>query len=330
MSEVYLGHLSRRDMLYEYLRWEIFPRFGCDCRNGIRVFGTGGSNAVYIYEDRSSCRKVVGKFFYSDRMKDWELAGQRLRREYDNIREFRSYLGGCHYVADALGCNYDLNRLLVVEYCTGTPMDSVIMQAINNRDDALLYSKLTALAWFLASVHNKSVQGVGVDFNRECRYFSSITGCLSGMISNHEREHLEYLKREWAGDWAMWSDQEVLVHGDATPSNFFFGDGLHVISFDMERVKRTDRVFDVGRLAGELQHFFLRSTGNKYAAEKFIGHFLWEYCCHFPDRRSAFEAVCRRVPFYMGTTLLRIARNGYLDRNYRRQLVNEAFNCLGR
>ena len=128
----------------------------------------------------------------------------------------------------------------------------------------------------------------------------------------------------------MWSDQEVLVHGDATPSNFFFGDGLHVISFDMERVKQSDRVFDVGRIAGELQHFFLRSTGNKYNAEKFIGHFLWEYCCHFPDRNSAFQSVCCRIPFYMGTTLLRIARNGYLDVSYRRKLVNEAFNCLGR
>lgn len=317
-------------MLYEYLRWEIFPRLGCDCSKGIRVFGTGGSNAVYVYEDRAACRKVVGKFFYSDRMNDWELAGRRLYREYSNIKEFRSYLGNHHYVADALGCNYDLNRLLVVEYCTGTPLDSVIMQAINNGNDALLYSKLTSLALFLATVHNRSAKGVGVDFDRECRYSDSIINCLEGMISRSEKEYLHHLVREWKSDWAMWSDQEVLVHGDATPSNFFFGDGLYVISFDMERVKRSDRIFDVGRLAGELQHFFLRSTGNKYAAEKFIGHFLWEYSCHFPDRDRTFEAICRRVPFYMGTTLMRIARNGYLDSSYRRQLVNEAFNCLGR
>ena len=107
-----------------------------------------------------------------------------------------------------------------------------------------------------------------------------------------------------------------------------YGDGLYVISFDLERCRRTDRVFDVGRLAGELKHFFLRTTGNKYAAEPFIGHFLWEYACHFPDRERAFAAICRRVPFYMGTTLLRIARNGYLPREYRRQLVEEAKCCL--
>ena len=126
----------------------------------------------------------------------------------------------------------------------------------------------------------------------------------------------------------MWQDCEVLVHGDATPSNFFFGDDMHVITFDLERVQRTDRVFDVGRLCAELQHFFMRTTGNKYSAEPFIGHFLWEYCCHFPDREKSFEVISQRVPFYMGANLLRIARNGYLDHNYRQMLIREAGECL--
>ena len=44
----------------------------------------------------------------------------------------------------------------------------------------------------------------------------------------------------------------------------------------------------------------------------------------------AFEAICARVPFYLGTTLLRIARNGYLDRDYRRLLIREAELALRR
>ena len=59
----YLGHLPESDVLYSYLKNEIFPQLNCDCRDGIRVFRTNGSNAVYIYEDRASCTKVVGKFF---------------------------------------------------------------------------------------------------------------------------------------------------------------------------------------------------------------------------------------------------------------------------
>ena len=90
------------------------------------------------------------------------------------------------------------------------------------------------------------------------------------------------------------------------------------------------RVFDTGRVAAELMHFFLLMTGNKYAAEPFIGHFLWEYACHFPDRERTFEQTTRRVPFYMGTTLLRIARNPWLDWNYRLRLIHEAKQCLRR
>ncbi len=122
--------------------------------------------------------------------------------------------------------------------------------------------------------------------------------------------------------------RQVLVHGDATPDNFMFGDGLQVIAFDLERAKRADRVFDTGRIAGELKHFFLRATGKKDAAEPFIGHFLWEYACHFPNRDRAFQSITGRTPFYLGMTLLRIARNQWIDPDYRRRLIHEARACL--
>jgi hypothetical protein len=80
----------------------------------------------------------------------------------------------------------------------------------------------------------------------------------------------------------------------------------------------------VGRLSGELKHFFMQVTGDRWAAEPFIGHFLWEYCGHFPDRQDAFRSVTRRLPFYLGITLLRIARNSWIDWDYRRQLLEEA------
>lgn len=326
----YLGHLPRHDPLYGYLAHEIFPQLGSSAGDGIRVFSTSGSNAVYLYEDRATCARVVGKFFFSNRMHDWETASRRLDREYRNINEFRSLLSWPHYVARPLGRNDSLNRLLVTEYCGGEALDSVISRAIGNHDDGLLFGKLTALAYFLASVHNRSAEWVGVNFDEVCAYSGMLLSTLSagGMIDGGEEAGLRHQIRRWHDNPAMWQDNRVLVHGDATPANFLFGDGLYVISFDLERCRRTDRVFDVGRLAGELKHFFLRTTGNKYAAEPFIGHFLWEYACHFPDRERAFAAICRRVPFYMGTTLLRIARNGYLPREYRRQLVEEAKCCL--
>ena len=97
------------------------------------------------------------------------------------------------------------------------------------------------------------------------------------------------------------------------PATLLFGRGLSVIAIDLERMRRADRTFDLGRIAGELQHYFLQATGNKQAAEPFIGHFLWEYACHFPDRGRAFRSITGRLPFQMALTLLRIARNSWVS-----------------
>ena len=330
MSEFYSGHLSHDDRMFDFLRSEIFSRFGYDCRNGIRVFSTNGSNAVYIYEERNSNCRVVGKFFRSDRQPDWNIAKKHLEREICNIHTFCNYLAKPHYVARPLGRNDDLGCLLVVEYCSGEPLDNIILNTIKLHNENLLFSKLTALAYFFATVHNHSARNNGVNFDDQCRYFATLLRGIEDVSTRKERDYLWHLCLQWKCDKAVWQDREVLVLGDATPSTFLFGDGLHVTAFDMERVRFADRCFDLGRLTAELQHFFLRNTGNKYSAEKFIGHFLWEYCCHFPDRESAFNAVCRRIPFYMGANLLRIARNSYLDKDYRVLLKNEAFLTLER
>ena len=108
----------------------------------------------------------------------------------------------------------------------------------------------------------------------------------------------------------MWEDQQVWLHGNATRANFLFGHGMDVAAIDLERMKRGDRMFDVGRIAGELQHSFMAATGDKARAEPFIGHFLWEYCGHFPDQERAFQSITLRLPFDMAVNLLRIAPNG--------------------
>ena len=325
MPGEFIGYLQGDDPLFPYMKNEIFTRLDCSCPEGIKVYKTNGSNEVYIYEDASNSRRVVGKFFYSERMKDWDLAWKRLDREYRNLLEFSSYIDPrYHYVAKVLGRNDDLNRLLVVEYCYGEPLEDIITRAINNNDEALLFGKLKALAYFLARVHNLSAKEKKADFEKVCEYFYTVLSQLESITDAGEREFLASCCRQWHDDPFMWQDREVLVHGDATPANFFFGDDIHVISFDMERNRRTDRMFDTGRLGAELQHFFFRATGNILEAEKFIGHFYWEYACHFPDRESAFDSICKRVPFYFGTNLLRISRNSYLDRAYRRLLIEEA------
>ena len=75
-------------------------------------------------------------------------------------------------------------------------------------------------------------------------------------------------------------------------------------------------------MAGEIQHAFVATTGQIRDAEPFIGHFLWEYSCHFPDRDSAFQSITSRLPYYMALNLLRIARNDYISPDY-----GESWSC---
>jgi hypothetical protein len=255
-----------------------------------------------------------------------------MEREFNNLLHLRSigFTGYPHYVARPLGLNGSLNCVLVEEFCYGTPLTDFIVNAIWEAAREPLFQKLTALAYFLATAHSRTATGDRVEFNKDCSYFDRIMDQLKnwGHIGYDESQEFYWLKDRWREKGFMWEDNQVLVHGDVTPTNVLFGDGLWVIAIDLERMKLADRVFDVGRVVGEIKHFFMQHTGDGRRAEPFIGHFLWEYACHFPDRNSAFASITRRVPFHMGLTLLRIARNSWINGKYRRQLLDEAKKTL--
>ncbi len=329
----YLGHLAGNDPLRYYLHAEILPQLGYG--NGsadFRVFRLGEHESAYLYEERHSGLRVVGKFFARSYQIGTESSRQRLDREYANLLHLRGYgLDGYpHYVIRPLGRNAWLSSVLVEEYSDAPRLSQFLDGAIRHGERDALFAKLTALAYFLATLHNRTANGVGVDFGMDSHY-------LDQMVSHLQQRHalgwdaaqeFYWLRDRWAAQPRMWEDQQVLVHGDATPANFLFGSGLQVIAIDLERMARADRVWDVGRIAGELQHAFLQATGDKYAAEPFIGHFLWEYACHFPDRHSAFRSITGRVPFQMAVTLLRIARNDWVGDHHRRRLIEEARSTL--
>ena len=200
----------------------------------------------------------------------------------------------------------------------------------SHRDDAHLFWRLKALAYFLATQHDRTANGARVDFEADCRYFNTVAGRLrkAHRITQCDIGELSALRDRWRDRPQMWQDQQVWLHGDATPANFLFGDGLDVAAIDLERMRRGDRMFDVGRVAGELQHAFMRDTDDRHRAEPFIGHFLREYSRHFPDRQRTFESVKARAPYYMALNLLRIARNDYIDRDYGGRLVTQAKELL--
>ena len=329
----YLGHLSTADPLYGYLCGDILPQMGVHGLSpDFRVYVFLASNHVYLYEDQASRTRIIGKFFDGVADRSPETALRHMEREFSNLSYLRSigFSGYPHYVARPLGRNASLNCVLVEEFCYGTPLDDFILRAIREGAREALFGKLTALAYFLATLHNRTATGERVDVNADGAYFDRIMDQLKGWghIGWDEAEEFHRLKERWREKAFMWEDNRVLVHGDVTPTNILFGDGLWVIVIDLERMKSADRVFDLGRVTAEIKHFFMQYTGNKWLAEPFIGHFLWEYAGHFPNRDSAFQSITRRVPFHMGMTLLRIARNSWITDAYRRRLLDEARETL--
>ena len=92
MKRIYLGHLSEHDPLHGYLQYDIQPQIrgfsGC---SKYRVFRLNGSNDVYLYEDRNTGTKLIGKFFLTSRKNDAAKAASRLTREFDNLSMMRDY-----------------------------------------------------------------------------------------------------------------------------------------------------------------------------------------------------------------------------------------------
>jgi aminoglycoside phosphotransferase (APT) family kinase protein len=255
MKRIYLGHLSEHDPPHGYLQYDIQPQISAiPGSSKYRVFRLNGSNDVYLYEDRNTGTKVIGKFFLSSRKKDAEKAASRLTREFDNLCMMRDFglTGDPHHIVRPLGRNYSMNALLVTEYCAGELLSEVILEVIQSGDHGKLFHKLTALAYFLSAFHNRTAIGGGVEFHQDCDYMDRLSDRLLKIraIGEDEARELYWLRDQWRNQPRMWEDQKVLVHGDATPENFIFGKGLQVITFDLERAKRADRVVDTGRIAG--------------------------------------------------------------------------------
>ncbi len=324
----YVGKLSYHDPLYGILKKDILPQVRHHKVHdpSFSVYRLHGSNHVYLYREERSSVELVGKFFKLDH-RSHERAVSYMESEYHALERMRAlgFNRSPHQVIRPLGCYPECNALLVEEYSHGVPFSLYIQRALEGRMD-VLFDKLRALAYFLARWHNHTVNHHPVHFDGECDYFYNIINRLKTHAVGLEADWHYFAERieHWRHRPEMWQDTQVFVHGDPTPANILFGQDLSVIAIDLERCKYTDRAFDLGRIVAELKHYFIQSRKNLSAGEDAIGHFLWEYSCHFPDRHATFKAITRRIPFYMALTLLRIAPNTWVSKRQRARLVMQA------
>jgi Phosphotransferase enzyme family len=334
MDGEYVGRLSADDPLYDFLGRILRDQLRVGDRTPkYRVFRLSGTHEVYGYQDKYSQSRIICKFYGPRFKSDPGLAAIVAQQEYDNLDTLRGYdlVGAPHHVVRPFGVRPEINCVLAIEHYSGEELTQAISRATRHHDDArLLFVRLTALAYFLWTLHSRTANGSSIDFDVECDYLDTIVGTLLelGRIGHADVDEFAWLRDLWHCRPRMWQDHQVWLHGDATPGNFLFGTGMRVGAIDLERMRRGDRVFDVGRMVGELQHAFMVTTGRKSRAEPFISHFFHEYSSHFPDPGAAFASITTRSPFYMGLNLLRIARNDYITESYAERLVRQAKRLL--
>ncbi|MHB8069216.1 MAG: phosphotransferase family protein [Desulfobaccales bacterium] len=272
---------------------------------------------------------VVGKFFSN--YPPATSPDRSLDREYANYL-WAAALGltqGPGWVPRLLGRHPQTRLGLVLAAVPGPNLDQALFRACHQGDQEQLCHCLEKLAGLLAVFHTRLPAEQPSSPQPALRYFDKLQRQLQGpgLLTAGEARVFREEKAAWAARLRQLPDPLVLVHGDATPTNFLFPDG-RAVALDLERLRPGDRLWDLSWVAGELKHTWGLRTGYMDGAEPAIGHFFAAYFRALPADAALQQRIFCLNPFYMALAELRIARNGYLPWEHRRALVAEAGRCL--
>ncbi len=315
--------------LEQYLKQEILPQLAPSPYGTIEGTRLSRKMPVYLLKDSLSQARLVTKAFQYGSV-SLETAWERAEKEYNNLklaREQFSMSEGDFRIVAPLGKSKHLSALLVIEYGRGKTLDYYIKNAVQKQETTKLLYKLRYLSRFLVKLHrnSESAQHPSADIPR--KYLKKVLLALrANLLDDKEVAHIKEIAASWWTREEVYSDNEVMAHGDATPTNFLFHHEK-VTGIDLEKMKRTDRCWDLGFLAAELKHGFLIENKSTWESEPYIRSLLLEYAAGFRDL-DMFKAITRRLPLFMALGLLRIARNEWLGEKHRHKLIDEAKLCL--
>ncbi len=309
----------------------LLPHLGVDRGAGVTLKRLRGSRPVFRFslEGNGNGAGLVGKFFV-DQLPTTPQ-DRSLAQEYQNYLAARDLgLTAAGLIPRLLGRSVGVRLGLLLEGIAGPDLDYYLADAAQGRGVTTCRQKLSNLAELLAIFHTRPVPPAPVSSDPVFAYFEKLQGQLQnlGLLSPEDAAHLAEARREWPRLWAAFPDRQVLLHGDATPTNFLFPNG-RALAVDLERLGPGDRLFDLSWVAGELRHAW-GWRGREFAAgEAAIQGFFQSYLKALPADDRLSRRIFALNPLYMALAELRIARNAYLSWDYRRALVAEARRCLG-
>lgn len=325
-----MNRLAEADPLARALRRLVKAEAGFRPPAGeVRVEPLPASRQVLRFTFPAGNYAVVGKFFST--YPPQASADMSLAREYDHYLRLPSLgLGnGDGLVPRLLGHWPEMSLGLLLEAVPGPDLDHLLLRASVHGDPAPLFKALEKLAHLLSFFHSRPAPALLVAPEPALAYLDKVMAQLmeAGMLTREDWQALARERHAWEERFQDFSDRQVLIHGDATPTNFLFPNG-RAVALDLERLRNDDRLWDLSWVAGELRHAWGWRTSDFSGSEAAIRHFFRLYL----TAADLDPALTRRLfslnPFYMALAELRIARNLYLTRDYRRELVSEARRCL--
>jgi aminoglycoside phosphotransferase len=325
-----MNRLTDTDPLAQGLRRLVGAEAGFRLPAGeVRVESLPSSRQVLRFTFPGGDYAVVGKFFSAHPPQT--SADLSLAREYEHYLRLPAlgFGNGGSLAPRLLGRWPERSLGLLLEAVPGPDLDHFLLRASVHGDPAPLFAALEKLAHLLAWFHSRPVPALPVVSEPALAYLNKIMAQLlgAGLLTREDWLALAHEGHAWVERCQDFSDRQVFIHGDATPTNFLFPNG-RAVALDLERLRLGDRLWDLSWVAGELKHAWGWRTADFSGSEAAIGHFFRMY------RAAAGldPALTRRLfslnPFYMALAELRIARNLYLTRDYRRELVAEARRCL--
>jgi hypothetical protein len=338
MSGTYVGVLDRADPLRRLLTGVIDQYYGAaPARPVFDVYRLGGGSVIYRYVERATAASVVAKFYGNkwisgSQTGNPELRAALMRREYDNAIRLRE-VGLDHYphsVVQPLAVSEARNYALIEEYVPGVDLDACISAAVTKGRSSELLQRLGDVAAFLSDLHNRSQTEIPVEPEYGLTLLADEEANLSHwQVSAPAQHELIKARREhWRVSGWLATGRQVLLHGDANPTNFIFDGRGGITAVDVESSAYGDRAIDVGCMVAELKHLFFLYGHDSWASEPFIRHFYACYAAGLTSGCEYFSELTTRGRYFMGCFLLRICQDAWLDLGYRRSLLEDAVECL--
>lgn len=327
--------INPRTPLYEHLNHVVLPGMGIETKSpDFKALRLTPNNDVYLFEEGRSRSRFVGKFFGFRLQLTVSEQKTSLDAEFRNLSNAREkgLFDFPNRIVRPLSKNEQVHCLLVEDFVRGHDLDYYIAKAAHGGQHDRLLRKLTLLGRFLCLLHRQNAGDHSAPARDPTVNFRSMVDGMKyrNFMDGETAIEFDQLISAWQEVTKTPGDAPVIVHGDATPTNFFFHPEDGVTAIDLERMHCGDRLYDIGLVAAELKHHFAWRIHDAQLSERFIEHFFHAYCEGFHDSRRVFEGISARNPFYMALGEIRIARNFWLPEKHRAWLIGEALRCLKR